>query len=313
MTRNHKTALLGASVIALSAAMAGGAAADPILPYAIPLQVLNPNFTQYSGSGTSTPKNSIGLVNPTSWTVTRPSRTPNSDLTGIDAIGTATQFGHSNVAGSQPYGIWPYDPSNPKTANVNAGPPSGGNFLQMDGNQTYSSVVSQTLNNLTPGQQYYIGFYQASGQQNGSAYTADTTDYWRVFLGNPISVDCKNQTDGPCTVSFNDDPTKPTQTTVEWDSPTMINYGKGSTPWTYVQSNLGGTNGAVIFTAYATTETLSYFAYGTNQGANQPPTLFLSGFNQVNSTPEPATLGVLGAGLGGLGMIRRLRKKRAAS
>ena len=309
--RNLKAlALNSVSAIALFGTMASSAMADTIVPYAIPLPIIDPNFLVYTGT---TPKDAFSAVNPTYWTQTAPSR-GSGILTGIDGPNTSQQFGpapgcaYNTPTTCQPYGIYPSHTAANGTFQknfVDPGPPTGGNFLQMDGNQQYGSIVSQTINNLVVGQQYYIGFYQASGQQHGTSFTLATTDYWKVYLGGTISVNCRNlNPDGSCPVTLND----PTHT-VEWDSPTMDNPAEGSTPWTYVQSNLGGTNGAVTFTAYATTETLSYFAYGTNQGANQPPTLFLSGFNNVNAAPEPVTLGLFGLGLGGLAAARRMRRK----
>ncbi|MDR3701302.1 MAG: PEP-CTERM sorting domain-containing protein [Candidatus Sulfopaludibacter sp.] len=61
------------------------------------------------------------------------------------------------------------------------------------------------------------------------------------------------------------------------------------------------------FTATSTTEVLSFLAVGTPNGV--PPFTLLDGVS-VTSTPEPAFMGLIGAGLLALGAFRRKSKTR---
>lgn len=57
--------------------------------------------------------------------------------------------------------------------------PTGGNFLAIDGDPTYSASISQVLT-LAPGI-YTLTFYQAAAQQKGT--TGNNTEQWQVTLG----------------------------------------------------------------------------------------------------------------------------------
>jgi hypothetical protein len=60
--------------------------------------------------------------------------------------------------------------------------PDGGNFVEADGDPSYSGAISQTINGLTAGHSYVVSFYQAAGQQYG--FTGPTTEQWSVSLGS---------------------------------------------------------------------------------------------------------------------------------
>ncbi len=59
--------------------------------------------------------------------------------------------------------------------------PDGGNFVEADGDPSYSGAIYQTVGDLTVGKTYDVKFYQAAGQQYG--FTGPTTEQWQVSLG----------------------------------------------------------------------------------------------------------------------------------
>ena len=67
--------------------------------------------------------------------------------------------------------------------------PAGGNFVEMDGDPTYSSAITQTITGLTAGKSYNVTFYQAAGQQKG--FNGATTERWQVSLGDQTELSDK--------------------------------------------------------------------------------------------------------------------------
>jgi hypothetical protein len=86
-------------------------------------------------------------------------------LTFLDFPGTADDGSYLSV-----YGPFPMTS------------PDGGNFVEADGDPTYSGEFDQTITGLTASKQYVVSFYQAAGQQAG--FTGPTTEQWSVSLGN---------------------------------------------------------------------------------------------------------------------------------
>jgi hypothetical protein len=192
-------------------------------------------------------------------------------------VTTKTKFGAANVAGwsidkpsSLTYLDTPGSADNGSYLSV-YGPfaatsPDGGNFVMMDGDPSYSATISQVITNLTIGQTYQLNFLQAAGQQQG--FTGPTTERWQVKFGNQTQL--------------SDQYFLPQGGVGDWQSQTMM------------------------FTASATSQTLSFLAKGTPNGA--PPIAFLDGVS-MQSVPEPATWMMMILGFGAVGVaVRRTRK-----
>jgi hypothetical protein len=159
----------------------------------------------------------------------------------------------------------------------------GGNYVQADGNPTFEDVFYEQLTGLAPDTTYQLSFYQAASQQTG--FSGATTEQWVVALGtNPLTVNCSGN---PCTYSD-------TGASIA-TSPLMMNASEGTVPWNFVTVDLT--------TGSATTELLSFLAWGDNGNTNNlPPIVFLAGVNQANVlTPEPGTMSLFALGLIAIG------------
>jgi hypothetical protein len=162
-------------------------------------------------------------------------------------------------------------------------------YIVADGDPTYARTISQSISGLEVGSQYAVSFYQAAGQQD--SFTGGTTERWDVSFG------------GTTQSSTVMSPVQP--------------YGPGEDTFKKKQQITGGTATAVsswqqetmIFTADASTSTLSFLAKGTPSG--KPPFSLLTGVG-VNKIPEPADyVGTLvGFGFVGLAIKSRLAKKK---
>lgn len=65
-----------------------------------------------------------------------------------------------------------------------------------------------------------------------------------------------------------------------------------------------------VFTATSANSTLSFLSIGTPNGL--PPMILLDGVS-MQAVPEPATLSMMGIGMLGLGVVRRVRRGKTAS
>jgi len=274
----RKLASVAFTAIGLSAALAGAAKADTILP------VTNLGFNVFSGTFTA-PKSLFTTAKPTGWSIGNAPQ--NSNLIGVGNQGSET-------INSGVYDVY-------KGSGFSNTVPAGTNFFQADGNPTFESTILQSISGLTANTTYDLQFQQAAGQETG--FTGATTEQWKVFLGGGgIGTTCGALTCSVTGIISNNN--------LEQDSTLMNTPSQGNTDWNTVTLKFTPTSANL---GAGGTATLTFLAWGNGgSDVNEPPTVFLEGVNTPPiPTPEPATLTLLGVGvLGVAGMVRRRRGKR---
>lgn len=153
-----------------------------------------------------------------------------------------------------------------------ANSPDGGNFVLSDGDYHNSPIV-QTINGLTPGNQYKLSFYQALAQDTEIFTTpGPVRGQWQVNFGGDVQMSALMSGNG-ATLTFS--------------------------PWA-TQS--------MSFTAHTATQVLSFLSVG----AGDPPMVGLDGVN-IAAVPEPDAVWLLGIGGLLLGWRLRARRAGARS
>ena len=236
-----KIAVLVIPVLSLVLTGAGTARAD----------LINGGFEQYTGGKNSAPSQlgnsgADGYSALTGWTV-------NHGTYGfLMAAGTADTTGAYSPQFNNTFSIW--GKNNGGTDTVAPSSPLGGNFLALDAAEGYRGKgISQTLTDLTVGQQYAVSFYWASGQQRG--YTGVTTESLHVSFGD-------NQTQSTSVAT---------------------NASKGFTDWQ---------KQTFVFTADGVSDTLNFLAVGTPAGLPPFVLLDGVTFNAVPEPGSLALVGI---------------------
>jgi hypothetical protein len=149
---------------------------------------------------------------------------PSGGVAGYNFLfgpGTADTTG---AVGSQYGDLKLWGPNDGSNNGLPASSPDGGYFVAAD-SDFESATISQTINGLTVGQQYMVGFWWAGAQQAG--FTGVSTDQWIVSLGSQ------------------------THSTAIYTNPS-----EGFSGWMYQTFN---------YTATSSSETLSFLASGAPQ------------------------------------------------
>jgi hypothetical protein len=279
----HKPVAIGLTAIGLALFITSAAQAD-VLP------VTNLGFNQLTNpfNPANSQKDFFTSVLPTGWSVG-----PSVPANNLIYVGKQGSEGFTGGSGN----VYPVYTNPGFSVTV----PAGTNFFQADGNPAFEDTIFTTVHGLTAGTTYTLEFQQAAGQQTG--FTGDTTEQWKVFLGSGgIGVTCGG---GTCT------PTVPANN-LEQDSTLMHNPSGHNTDWNTVILSFTPTAGDLGGDGTPGDAILTFLAWGDGGSTtNLPPTVFLEGVN-TPVVPEPATLTLFGAGVFGLGYMRRRRAQRKA-
>lgn len=129
----------------------------------------------------------------------------------------------------------------------------GGYFITSDGYADYRSILSQTINGLTPGTKYQLDFEYAYAQ--AAPYVGDTSQKWTVAFGSE-----------------------------SYETPVYALPSEGFYGGT---NSTGWLKASKTFTATAASQTLEFLAIGT---PGVPPMSLLDGVSLMEVTPPPASV-----------------------
>lgn len=167
----------------------------------------------------------------------------------------------------------------PNSNYVPLGPTSGG-FMILDGDPSFNGALEQTINGLTVGNTYTLGFWYADGElSNRKGY--QTEQLTGSFGGDAFATPVFNNSH-----PFNNNP---------------LSLDGDFSGWHHASFS---------FTAHSGSQVLSFLASGTPQ-ANLPPVSFLDGVT-LTGAPEPGVWGLMLVGFGGMGAWLRRRRRLAA-
>lgn len=185
----------------------------------------------------------------------------------VFATGTADLGGSNGQYGN--LALW--GPNDGSGNGLPASSPDGGNYVGADG-AFQVGAITQTINGLTIGDSYTVGFWWAGAQQSG--FSGVNTEWWDVSLGSQTQ-----------------------------DTTIVNNATHGFTGWQYQ---------TFTYTATSTSEVLSFLAGGTPNGEPPFSLLDGVTLNATAPEPGAWTLvlGGLIGGLGGLRLKNRLKGKR---
>ena len=157
--------------------------------------------------------------------------------------------------------------------------PNGGNFVGLDADPTINSSISQTLTGLNVGTLYTVSFYWAASQLQSRTGATNEQVNVQVFNGSNYALNFLTGVVYNPSAGFTQDTT--------------------TNQWFKVSVN---------FVANNSTQTLKFLAKSTSTCL--PPMVLLDGIS-VQNAPEPATVAMMGIGVGliGIAAARRRRSK----